>query len=81
MPALSKITPSGEWGRERSRDILSFHFLIERKLVSKSPMAGRKGYTSEWESNYVPQVINVMLSFNGFMDKELICVLFSIGVL
>lgn len=63
------------------RDILSFHFLIESELVSKSPMAGRKGYTSEWDPNYVPQVVNVMLCFNDFMDKELICVLYPIGVL
>lgn len=63
------------------RGILSFHFLIESKFVSKSPMSGRKGYTSEWEPNYIPQVVNVMLCFNDFMDKELICALFPIGVL
>lgn len=81
MPTLSEITPSEEWGTERKREILNFHFLIESQLVSKSPVAGRKGYTSEWEPNYVPQVVNVMLCFNDFMDKELICVLFPIGVL
>lgn len=81
MPTLPEITPSEEWGTERMKDILSFHFLMESELVSKSPMAGKKGYTSEWEPNYIPQVVNVMLCFNDFMDKELICVLFPIGVL
>jgi len=58
----------------------SFFFLTESHLVSKSPhsMAEINGSVSKWEFNYVPQVVNVVLCFNDFMDKKLICVLFPI---
>lgn len=39
-------------------------------------MAEIIGCISEWESNYVPQVVYVMLCFNDFMEKQLIWVLF-----
>lgn len=74
---LFEITPE-EWGTERHFELSLFN---RNELVSKSPMAGRKGYTSGWDPHYGPQVVNVMLCFNDFMDKELICVLFPIAVL
>lgn len=40
-------------------------------------MAEINGCMSEWESNYVPQVVNAMLRSNDFMDEKLIVCCFQ----